>query len=320
MIRALRSPGKLNMVGACLLLMQPVIAEDIPKTPWGVPDLQGVWTNATSTPLERPDEYANTEVLSEAQRGQLGEAVLEKYGQGGREAWFDLGLKALSNGQMSLIIHPKNGKIPWKTDSKKTTSLSGKSYFPWETTAPGAPFRSYRDLDTGERCITDGVGIYPQHPYNNNFQIFQTDLYIVIMQEMYHEYRIIPLDGRPHLDPPVGQWLGDARGYWEGDTLIIESQGYMDTEGWHWAVPWRAAKPTLKLTERLTRTDEFTIDYFFTMEDSTRFSEPWTARIPLTNNHAERGVTGGDLYEFACHEGNYSIPNMLSMPPESHLN
>jgi hypothetical protein len=94
----------------------------------------------------------------------------------------------------------------------------------------------------------------------------------------------------------------------------------MDTEGWHWAVPWRAAKPTLKLTERLTRTDEFTIDYFFTMEDSSRFSEPWTARIPLTNNHAERGVTSGDLYEFACHEGNYSIPNMLSMPPESHLN
>ena len=161
MIRALRSPGKLNMVGACLLLMQPVIAEDIPKTPWGVPDLQGVWTNATSTPLERPDEYANTEVLSEAQRGQLGEAVLEKYGQGGREAWFDLGLKALSNGQMSLIIHPKNGKIPWKNNSKTTTSLSDKSYHPWETTAPGAPFRSYRDLDTGERCITDGVGIYP---------------------------------------------------------------------------------------------------------------------------------------------------------------
>ena len=164
MIGALRSIVMLNMVGAWLLLTPPAIAEDISKTPWGVPDLQGIWTNATATPLERPAEYANAEVLTETQRSQLGEAVLEKYGKGGREAWFDLGLKALTNGQTSLIIHPKNGKIPWKTDSKKTTSLSGKSYFPWETTAPGAPFRSYRDLDTGERCITDGVGIYPQHP------------------------------------------------------------------------------------------------------------------------------------------------------------
>ena len=114
MIGALRSIVMLNMVGAWLLLTPPAIAEDTSKTPWGVPDLQGIWTNATATPLERPAEYANAEVLTETQRSQLGEAVLEKYGKGGREAWFDLGLKALTNGQTSLIIHPKNGKIPWK--------------------------------------------------------------------------------------------------------------------------------------------------------------------------------------------------------------
>ena len=174
MTGALRPTVILNIVGAWLLLMQPAVAKDIPKTSWGAPDFQGIWTNATATPLERPEEYANTEVLTQTQRNQLGEAVLEKYGQGGREAWFDLGLKALTNGQTSLIIYPKNGKIPWKTDSKKTINRLDKSYYPWENTAPGAPFRSYRDLDTGERCITDGVGIYPQHPYNNNFQIFQT--------------------------------------------------------------------------------------------------------------------------------------------------
>ena len=303
----------LGIFGGCSLFIQLINAKDIPKTLWGAPNLQGIWTNATATPLERPAQYANIKVLPQDQRSQFGEAVLEQYGKGGREAWFDLGLKALASGQTSLIVSPDNGKIPWRTDFKKAIKASEETVYPWEKTAPGAPFNSYRDLDTGERCITDGVGLYPQHPYNNNFQIFQTERYIVIAQEMYHEYRIIPLDGRPHLEPAVSQWLGDARGNWEADTLVIESQGYLDGRSWHWAVPWRSAQSTMKLTERLTRTDEFTIDYSFTMTDPTRFSEPWTARIPLTNNPAERGVTGGELYEFACHEGNYSIPNMLKM-------
>ena len=119
MIGALRPTVILNIVGAWLLLMQPAVAKDIPKTSWGAPDFQGIWTNATATPLERPEEYADTEVLTQTQRNQLGEAVLEKYGQGGREAWFDLGLKALTNGQTSLIIHPKMAKVPGKLTAKK---------------------------------------------------------------------------------------------------------------------------------------------------------------------------------------------------------
>ncbi len=283
-----------------------VRANQAPRTSYDTPDLEGIWTNATSTPLQRPDELADIHSLSEEQLASFKERVLEQYGDGGREAWFDLGLKPLTNGQISLIIKPENGTIPWIEDTGEQTSAA-------KNAGPNAPPISHHDFDTGERCITDGIALYPQHPYNNNFQIFQTRNHIAIAQEMYHEYRIIPLDGRPFLEPPVEQWLGDSRGHWEGDTLVVISQGYADRASWHWAKPWRAASASLRLTETFTRIDMKTIDYTFTIEDPTRFSAPWTARIPLTNDHEERGVTSGDLYEFACHEGNYSISRMLRM-------
>ena len=151
----------------------------------------------------------------------------------------------------------------------------------------------------------------PLQPYNMNFQIFQTEDHLVINHEMYHEYRIIPLDGRQSIPQAVGQWLGDARGRWDDDTLVIESGGFADKRDYYWAWPWRAARPGLKITERLTRIDETTIDYVFTVEDSASFTQPWTVSAPMTTDQASRGVTAGPLFEYACHEGNYALPNVL---------
>jgi hypothetical protein len=203
-----------------------------------------------------------------------------------------------------MIVEPPDGRIPWKAAAK------AKSDRDQAHTGVG-PYHSYLDLDTGERCISDGVTMVPLWVYNNNYQIFQTQDHIAILHEMYHEYRIIPLDGRPHIDAAIGQWQGDSRGHWEGETLVIETRGYAAKGHYYWAWPWRAARPTLHLTERLTRVDETTIDYRFTIEDPTMFTEPWTALIPMTNDHKARGLTSGPLYEFACHEGNYAIPNIL---------
>jgi hypothetical protein len=166
------------------------------------------------------------------------------------------------------------------------------------------------DLDTGERCLTDGMPLPYWTGYNNNYQLFQTRDYVVILAEMFRDRRIIPLDGRSHGGIP--QWLGDSRGRWEGDTLVVETTGFADKAHYWWASAWRASRPTLRVTERFTRVDAETIDYQFTMEDPAMFTRPWTAAFPLTTNQASRGVTVGQLYEYACHEGNYALPNVLA--------
>ena len=146
--------------------------------------------------------------------------------------------------------------------------------------------------------------------YNNNYQLFQSRDYVVILAEMFRDRRIIPLDGRSHGSVP--QWLGDSRGRWEGDTLVVETTTFADKAHYWWVSAWRAPRPTLRLTERFTRVDAETIDYQFTMEDPAMFTRPWTAAFPLTTNQASRGVTVGQLYQYACHEGNYALPNVLA--------
>ncbi len=289
-------------------ILTTAYADDSLRNAWGDPDLQGIWTTATATPLERPAKYADQQFLTESEGAEQGAAILKQFLGSDNEfwkpAWFDLGLKPLPGRPAAMIVVPPNGRIPWKADAKARSDRDRAH------TGVG-PYHSYLDMDTGERCISDGVTMWPQHPYNNNFQIFQTRDHVAILQEMYHEYRIIPLDGRAHIDAAIGQWQGDSRGHWEGETLVIETRGYAPKGHYYWAWPWRAARATLRLTERLTRVDETTIDYQFTIEDPTMFTEPWTALIPMTNDHKSRGLTSGPVYEFACHEGNYSIPNIL---------
>ncbi len=304
-----------KLIGLLLVVSAGTAVAEAPRTPWGSPDLQGVWTTATLTPLERPDELADKASLTEDERAAL-ETQAEARWEAMEEApppgsvggynreWLDPGMKALSDGRVALIVDPADGRIPWRPEAKAASDAQRARY-------GVGPFNTFADLDTGERCLSDGVTMAPLQPYNMNFQIFQTEDHLVINHEMYHEYRIIPLDGRPSIPPSVGQWLGDARGRWEDDTLVIESGGFADKRDYYWAWPWRAARPGLKITERLTRIDGTTIDYVFTVEDPESFTQPWTVSAPMTTDQASRGVTTGPLFEYACHEGNYALPNVL---------
>ena len=284
-----------------------------PRTPWGEPDLQGVWTIETITPIERPADLAGKEFLTEQEA-----AALEKRTVAGRvdapprpgdpgtynQFWFDRGTKVVQTRRTSLVVDPPDGRIPWTAEGQAQRGRLAQR--------PQGPFDSWVDLDTGERCLTDGLAMVPLQSYNMNYHLLQTPGYLVIQHEMFHDYRIIPTDGRPHLGRDIPQWLGDARGRWDGNTLIVETTNFADKTSYRWATPWRASRPTLRLVERFTRLDADTIDYRVTVEDPRMFSRPWTAAVPMSKNQAERGVTVGRLYEYACHEGNHSMINVLS--------
>jgi len=302
----------------CLLILLFAAAgihAEAPKTGWGKPDLQGVWTTATLTPLERPEALDAQHTLSAEERAAMetqAEARLQQSMEnpppgsvgGYNREWLDPGMKALSDGRVALVVDPEDGRIPWRPEAKAASDAQRARY-------GVGPFDTYSDMDTGERCLSDGVTMAPLQPYNMNYQIFQSEDYVVINHEMYHEYRIIPLDGRPFIPDNVGQWLGDARGHWEGDTLVIVSKGFADKPDYYWAWPWRSSRPNLVVTERLTRIDATTMDYTFTIEDDEMFTRPWTVSAPMTTDQASRGVTAGPLFEYACHEGNYALPNVL---------
>jgi hypothetical protein len=286
-------------------------AKDI-RTPWGDPDLQGVWTGSTITPLERPKDLAGKEFLTEQEA-----AALEKRANDNRlverapadgdpgtynQIWFDPSTKGVPDRRTSLIVDPPDGKIPYTAEAQQAQSRSRARY-------GKGPYNSYLDLDTGERCITDGPPIY-FGGYNNNYQIVQAPGYVAIVHELYREHRIIPLNGRPHIDVP--QWVGDSVGHWEGNTLVVDTAVFIDKSKDEWQDAWRANRAATHIVERFTRVDGETLDYQFTWEDPTMFTRPWTARWPLTTNQKSRGVTEGGLFEYACHEGNLAMSHVLS--------
>ena len=304
----------ISAVVIALFTQSSALAEP-PKTKWGTPDFRGVWTTATLTPLERPVTIDQNKSFTAAEREAMSVAAekslqarasgkVEGSVGGYNREWLDPGMQALSDGRNALIIEPSNGRIPWRPEAKAKSDAQRARY-------GVGPYDTYADMDTGERCISDGVTMAPLQPYNMNYQIFQTEEFLAINHEMYHEYRIIPLDNREFIPESVGQWLGDARGHWQGDTLVVESRSFADKSGDYWAWPWRAARPSLKITERFRRIDDTTIDYSFTVEDPKMFTQPWTVAVPMTTDQASRGVTAGPLFEYACHEGNYALPNVL---------
>ena len=278
------------------------------QTPWGHPDLQGIWTNTTTTPLERPDDLAGKEVLTEEEWALRNpESGLSDDRPGPdvgfyNDFWLDQGV--LSR-RTSLIVDPPDGQFPAVTATEqKGQRTRTDSYI-------GDRFDSWEDFNTYDRCITRGLpGAMVPGFYNHNYQILQTPDYVVIVVEMIHDARIIPLDGRPHISPGIRQWLGDSRGHWDGDTLVVETTNSTDK------VQARDYPPRdihtvfggddqLRLVERFTRIDADTIDYQFTVTDPTIWTGPWTAAIPMT-------TLGGQIFEYACHEGNYSLQNILS--------
>jgi hypothetical protein len=278
-----------------------------PRTPWGHSDLQGIWTTETLTPLERPAGLANKAVLTAEEAAELERRTDASRADGPpREGdpgtynrfWSEAGTRVVSGRRTSLIIDPPNGRIPWKAGKREESERVEASY-------GQGTFASHEDFDTGERCITDGPTLVPLQGYNMNFEIVQSPDHVVLLHEMFHQRTVIPLDRRPHLGKGLGQWLGDARGHWEANTLVVETTNFADLSNYRWARLWRSSRPTLRLVERFTRLDENTIDYRFTVEDPTLFAHAWTAAIPMTR-------IPGPVYEYGCHEGNYSIRNMLS--------
>lgn len=282
------------------------------RTPWGEPDLQGIWTIETLTPLERPQEFAGREFLTEQEAAALEARTVAsrvdtppRAGDPGtyNQFWFDRGTKVVPTRRTSLVVDPTDGRIPWSSEGQANRGRLAQR--------PQGPFDSWVDLDTGERCLTDGLAMVPLQSYNMNYHVLQSPGYLVIQHEMFHDFRIIPTDGRAHVGSGIRQWLGDARGRWDGNTLVVETTNFADKTSYRWSTPWRASRPTLRLVERFTRTNADTIDYRVTIEDPTMFARPWTAAVPMSKNQAERGVTAGRLYEYACHEGNHSMFNVL---------
>jgi len=279
-----------------------------PRTPDGQPDLQGIWSNATITPLERPDDVAGKPALTEKEAAEYEKEVVQRTNVDRREGiigteadvaraynqfWYDRGTKTVGTRRTSLIVDPPDGKIPPMTPEaqKRVADRDARRLRPAE---------GPEDRNLSERCIVWQTAGPPMLPsgYNNNYQIVQNRGYVMIFNEMIHDTRIIPLDGRPHVPQNVRLWMGDSRGRWEGDTLVI------DTTNFTAKTAFRGASEKMHLVERFTRVDPETLLYSFTVDDPSAFAKPWTAEITSTRS-------AGPIFEYACHEGNYGMTGLL---------
>jgi hypothetical protein len=280
------------------------------RTPDGQPDLQGVWTNATITPLERPATLKDKPFLTEAEVSAMEKRIADnrvatdKFGplESGsyNRFWYDDGTKVLSTRQTSLVVDPPDGKVPTRPSAEARRDDYEKR-----------SGDSYEFMSVWDRCITRGIpgSMFPAG-YNNAYQIIQTPGFVTIFYEMIHDARIIPIDNRPHVSPRVQTWFGDAVGHWEGDTLIVDTTNFHN-KGW---ITTSAASARIKgiphsdqlhVVERFRRTSKDEISYTATIEDPENYTRPWTIAFPLT---ADPDYV---IYEYACHEGNYAIENIL---------
>jgi hypothetical protein len=259
-----------------------------PKTAWGAPDLDGVWNFGTMTPLERSAAFAGKVVLTVEEATSFERQTIERRANTNATAgpdWWDQENNVLKNRRTSLIVDPADGRIPAPSpEGRARAAATGRR--PGRN-APEAP----EDLTLSERCILWGTTGPPMMPavYNNNVQFIQTREYVVIFTEMIHDFRIVPMDGRPHGDVP--RLLGDSRGRWEGQTLVVDTVGFTGKTG------FRGSSERLHLVERFTRTAADTIEYTYTVEDPSTWTRPWTASLTMTR-------IPGLIYEYACHEGN----------------
>lgn len=283
----------------------------IPRTEWGDPDLRGTWPldAVGRTPTERPpslgtkawltdEEYAAA--LAEAEQAALAYAREDAEGNIGSGHWFEWG-KPLR--QTSLIMEPANGRIPPLTEEGERRSAAMRSSWNLEV------FESIDDFNSLDRCISRGMpSTMTPFPYNNGVRIFQSPGYVVIQLEIVHETRIIPLDGRRALPPNMRNWLGESRGRWDGDTLVIETTNFTGETPMNIVGPGNKPIPTSKeqkVTERLTMTGPDTIRYEAWIEDPVVLTEPFKLDFPWTRNDSYQ------MFEYACHEGNTVVPNYI---------
>ena len=317
-----------NLVAACIVVasvaLVPALAvgqpagSSAPRTPWGQPDLQGIWDFRTITPMERPEALGDQAFLTEEEAANLErEAVdrdsdllnraaarteaganVDRGADGAPGAynnfWLDRGTTTIGTRRTSLIVDPPNGRMP-------DLSTVGQQRADERSEYRGAhPADSYVDRSTSDRCIVGFNAGPPITPlaYNQNMQLFQTPDHVVVVTEMVHTARVVPLDGRPALDDGIRQWSGDSRGYWEGETLVVETANFNDERR------WRGSTANMTLVERFTRVDADTLEYRFTVTDPETWTNTWTASIPMRR-------TDVPMFEYACHEGNYSMAGIL---------
>jgi hypothetical protein len=291
-----------------------------PRTPDGRPDLQGVWSFATLTPLERPRELADKAVLTAEEAIAYERTQIERQNKDQRSSqarqdvegaynnfWWDYGSKVIGTRRTSLVVDPPDGRIPPLTPEAQKRATGPRTPPIKERVVLGAIVNGPEDLGLSERCIVGFSSGPPilSNAYNNNLQILQTRDYVVIHTEMIHEARVVPLDGRPHLPQGMRLWLGDSRGRWDGDTLVVETTNFNDKSSFSGSIIGRGGSTSnMHLVERFTRAAGDTLVYEFTVTDPATWTRPWTVQLPMTRSD-ER------IYEYACHEGNYSMPNML---------
>ena len=284
----------------------------LPRTPWGDPDLQGVWTNETITPFERPAGQEGKAVLSEDEADAIETGVAQRRlasdgtsapGTVGayNQVWLDSGTKFLSTRQSSLVVDPPDGRVPTRPSAEQKRDYNR-----------ARQGDSYEYMSVWDRCISRGVpgSIFPAG-YNNAYRILQTPTHVAILYEMIHDARIIPLGSGGHVDEEIRLWMGDSRGRWEGDTLVVEVRNFTD-KGW---IASNSASRRIKgipqsedllVVERFKRVSADTIEYEVTIEDPPIYTRPWKIAMPLTRD------SGYDLYEYACHEGNRAVGLSLS--------
>lgn len=279
-----------------------------PRTPWGDPDLQGSFSNGDeyTTPLERPDRFAGRRLedikgqeLAAVRRAQL-EQVIDALPGGrvrGPDGWWVQNLNVGKGGQAWLVVDPPDGKIP-----PLTPEAQARRAGPPRSSFLGGPFDGPEDFGLLDRCITRSVpGSMIPVMYGNTYDIVQTPGFVVMTYEIIHEARIIPLDERPHVGQRIRQHMGDARGRWEGNTLVVETTNFTRAAAYR-----GASSATLRVTERFTRVASDTISWSATIEDPATWTRPWTIAMPLTTDPQ------GGVMPFECHEGNYGFRNILS--------
>ena len=296
---------------------QAAASSTVHRTPWGEPDLQGVWDFRTLTPMERPGEFADKDVFTSEEAAEFLEARLADIAARDEEVpadivgnynqfWFDRGTSVVETNRTSLIVDPADGRIPPLTPAAQERLAAmdaARRGVGGDEPTPGGWLDDLGPGGLRVRCVLGFNSGPPMTPggYNNNVQLIQTPDHVVIFNEMNHNSRIVPLDGRPHLNPQLRQWVGDSRGHWQGDTLVVETTNFLRET----AVLDGRSSANVHLIERFTRLDEDTLVYEVTVDDPTIWTRPWTYVVPMRKNDEP-------IYEYACHEGNYAMEVILS--------
>ncbi len=294
--------------GACgMLLAAGAAAGQAGQGGASARDLQGVWDFRSAIPFERPDDFAGRATLSEEEAAAFAQERVDAQNvdlwrdENGRlpvsggynNFWYDRGTSLGEERRTSLVVDPPDGKIPARSDEARARGERRQTLLGRDAFGP-------EDRGAFERCIMGFNAGPPMNPsaYNNNMQLFQTGDHVVILNEMVHDARVVPLDGSPHLPGHVRQWKGDSRGRWEGDTLVVETRNFTDKTS------FRGSGPDMRLTERFTRIDADRLAYEYTVDDPASFAQPWSVRVVMQRSDSP-------MYEYACHEGNYGMENLL---------